>query len=272
MGDTYDQMYDWTAPSTAKASTKQIYGRNFSRKNTTPSRPGDDGIQQANKEQKMSKINFPGADKFMSRMFRKADGVVWDIMTGKIGVATDEGIATLDVSEADNPRVNINLFDEFGMALPAFAQSTPIDSINVGDIIYRGKRDTISFVIEKKDGKFRVMNVDGTSATWTPPKVSMLGLESGVMVLRSLVNMLPGGQSGVTSMQNMLMPMMLMGGLEGDGIEKMMPFLLMSQMNGGGSGDMSGMMMAMMMSGMMSGDNSPMKKISNNGLGPFNKS
>lgn len=203
----------------------------------------------------MSALNFPGADKFMSRMFRKADGVVWDLMSGKIGVATDEGIATLDITDPDAPRVNINLFDEFGMALPAFAQSTPIDAINVGDIIYRGKRDTISFVVEKKEGKFRVMNVDGTSATWTPPKVSMLGLESGVMVLRSLVNMLPGGSTGVSSMQNMLMPLMLMGGLEGEGLEKMMPFMLMQQMNGGaGTGDGgNGMMMAMMMASMMKG-------------------
>lgn len=33
----------------------------------------------------MSNFNFPGADKIMSRMFRRADGVVWDLMTGKIG-------------------------------------------------------------------------------------------------------------------------------------------------------------------------------------------
>ena len=254
MGDTYDQMYDWGSENQQSVKKTQKTAASRLRNQTTPSWPGDDGIQLANKEQKMSKINFPGADKFMSRMFRKVDGVVWDMMTGKIGVATDEGIATLDVSDADSPRININLFDEFGMALPAFAQSTPVDAINVGDIIYRGKRDTISFVIEKKDGKFRVMNVDGTSATWTPPKTSMLGLESGVMVLRSLVNMLPTGQAGVNSMQNMLMPLMLMGGLEGDGVEKLMPFMLMSQMNGGGTGDMNGMMMAMMMSGMMKGN------------------
>ena len=44
------------------------------------------------------------------------------------------------------------------------------------------------------------------------------------------------------------MPMMLMGGLEGEGVDKIMSFLLMTQMNGGGdSSAMSGMMQAMMM-------------------------
>ena len=82
----------------------------------------------------MSSFNFPGANKFMDRMFRKADGVVWDLMSGQIGVQTSEGIVTL-VGEGENARVNINLLDEFGIALPAFAQSTPIDQIKVGDII-----------------------------------------------------------------------------------------------------------------------------------------
>jgi hypothetical protein len=212
----------------------------------------------------MTAYNFPGADKFVSRMFRKAEGVVWDLMTGKIGVATDEGIATLDLSDAANPRVNINLFDEFGLVLPAFAQSTPVDAINVGDIIYRGKRDTVSFVVEKKDGKFLVMSTDGTSSTWTPPKVSMLGFESGVMVLRSLVSMLPGGDRGVQSMQSMLMPMMLMGGLEGEGLERMLPLMLMSQMNSAGvPGDgTNNMMMAMMLASMMKGGASSMGTVS----------
>lgn len=194
-------------------------------------------------------MNFPGASKFMDRMFRKADGVVWDLMSGKIGVATSEGIATLE-GEGDDARININMFDDFGMALPAFAQSTPKDGVKVGDIIYRGSSNNIAWVISKNEdkGTFKVMKPNGETTSWNPPKVSMLGFESGVMVLRSLVNMLPNGDKGVNQMQNMLMPMMLMGGLEGEGVDKIMPFLLMTQMNGGGdSSAMSGMMQAMMM-------------------------
>jgi hypothetical protein len=75
------------------------------------------------------------------------------------------------------------------------------------------------------------MKPDGTRSTWSPPKVQMLGLDSGVMVLRSLINMLPGGQGGLGQMQNMLMPLMLMGGEDiGLDLDSMMPLMLMSQM------------------------------------------
>jgi uncharacterized membrane protein YgcG len=80
-----------------------------------------------------------------------------------------------------------------------------------------------------------LMKVDGTRSTWTPPKVSMLGMDSGVMVLRSLMTMLPGGNAGLQGMQSMLMPMLMMGQLNGDGdsgldMEAMIPMMLMGQM------------------------------------------
>lgn len=203
----------------------------------------------------MNALSLPGGNKFLDRMFRKADGVVWDLMSGKVGVQTSEGIVTID-GEGDDARISINLLDDFGMALPAFAQSTPVDAIKVGDIIYRGKRDTISFVIEKKDnGKFRVMNTDGTSATWTAPKVSILGLDSGVMVLRSLMTMLPNGDKGLGQMQGMLLPLMMMGGEDLD-LEKMLPLMLMSQ-TGGLGGDSGNMMQMMLMMQMFKGGDSP---------------
>lgn len=227
----------------------------------------------------MSNFNFPGANKFMDRMFRKADGVVWDLMSGKIGVQSTEGIVTLE-GEGDNARVNINLLDEFGVALPAFAQSTPVDQIAVGDIIYTGKRDTVRFVIgvvESKPAakttkastatvseikKFRVMSVDGNITTWAPPKATILGFDSGVMVLRSLMSMLPNGNQGLSQMQGMLMPMLMMGGGELDGdMEKMLPLMLMSQ-NGSDTSGMGNMMQMFMMMKMFGGSK---------GSNPFNR-
>ena len=200
-------------------------------------------------------MDFLNNNKFMDRMFRKADGVVWDIMTGKIGVQTGEGIATI-TGEGDDAQITLNVMDDFGVALPAFAQSTPVASINVGDIIYRGKRDTISFVIAKTDnGKFRVMSTDGTTSTWTPPKVAMLGFETGVMVLRSLATMLPNGDKGLGAMQNMLLPMLMMGGGELGDMESMLPLMLMTQTNGGDGGGMGNMMQTMMLMKMMGGQN-----------------
>ena len=198
----------------------------------------------------MSAFSLPGANKFMDKMFRKADGVVWDLMSGKIGIQTDDGIVTLE-GEGEDARVNVNMMDEFGLALPAFAQSTPVDQIKVGDIIYRGKRDNIAFVIgliegpkltaaQKKAGgtepavkKFRIMTVDGAAQTWTPPKVSMLGFESGVMVLRSLMSMLPNGDKGLAGMQGMLMPLLVMGGGDlGEDTDGLMQMMLMSKKAG----------------------------------------
>lgn len=216
----------------------------------------------------MNKMNMPGMDKFMNRMFRKAEGVVWDLMSGKIGVVTEEGISTLE-GEGDDARVCVNLMDEFGVALPAFAQSTPVADVKVGDIIYSGKtRITWVIAVNTDKGNFKVMKPNGESTTWTPPKVSMLGFESGVMVLRSLMSMLPNGDKGLGQMQNMLMPMMMMGGMSEDGegndmMEKMMPLMLMGQMNGGtdSGGGMGQMMQTMMMMKMMGGGDNPMSSM-----------
>jgi hypothetical protein len=92
----------------------------------------------------------------------------------------------------------------------------------------------------------------------------MLGFDSGIMVVRSLLNMLPGGSGGLSQMQSMLGPMMMMGavgGGEGEGgmdLGSLMPMMLMSQMGGmpgsapvEGGFNMGQMMPMMMMMGMM---------------------
>lgn len=221
----------------------------------------------------MSSFNMPGADKFMSRLFRRADGVVWDLMTGKIGVQTTDGIATLDGTPDENGggvSININMFDDFGMPLPAFAQSTPISSVNVGDIIYRGDRNNVAWVVAKNTdkGSFKLMKPNGETANWVAPKVSMLGLDSGVMVLRSLMTMLPAGDKGLGQMQNMLLPLMMMGG-ENVNLDKMMPLMLMSQMNGADASGGSNMAQMMMLMSMMGGNN-PLtgKSVGNTGPRP----
>ena len=211
-------------------------------------------------------------NKLMDRFFRKVDGVVWDLMTGRVGVRTSDGIVTIE-GEGDDSQININMFDQFGMEVPAFAQSTPLAAVNVGDLIY-GEKKVIGWVIEVKENapkdpavaatatpsvkRFRIMTPDGTLKSWTPPKMSMLGFDSGVMVLRSLMNMLPGGSNGLSQMQGMLMPMMMMGG-DGIDMDMMMPMMLMSQVGTGdgtgamGMGNMAQMMPMMMMMNMMKG-------------------
>lgn len=205
----------------------------------------------------MKSFNFPGADKFFSRMFRKVDNVVWDLMSGKIGVSTSDGIAVLAGTSVDDYRVEKNLMDDFGVTLPAFAQSTPIADVKIGDIIFRNGADTsIAWIIETTKNGFKLMKPSGEMVNWVPPKVSVFGLESGIMVVRSLMSMV-GGNSNLQSMQGSLLPLLMMGG-DMD-MESIMPMMLwsgaMNQPAADGTANPFGgnMMQTMMLMNMMKG-------------------
>ena len=196
---------------------------------------------------------------FMNRMFRQVNDVVWDMMSGKMGVSTKEGSMTLDDSDTENPCVSLNMFDAFGMGVPAFAQNTPIDQVKAGDLLV-GSKEIIGWVVTVNDGgkSFQMLKPSGTISKWVPPKVQMLGFDSGVMVVRSLLNLLPTGTGGLSQMQNMLQMMMFMGDGEVN-FEKIMPMMLMSQMTAPAGGadaanPMAQMMPMMMFMNMMKGD------------------
>lgn len=203
-------------------------------------------------------------DRLVNRFFRRVDGVVWDLMTGRVGVQTADGeIATLE-GEGEGAEVSINVFNDFGVPLPAFAQSVPVTEIKQGDLIYNAKR-VLGWVIgtpnlapvgkAKATKTFKLLKPDGTRGEWSPAKLSSMGLElSGAMVLRSLVNMFPGG--GLSGLQGSLMPLLMLGG--GGDLEQMLPLLLMSGMGLGGTaagaaGGMGNMMQMMLMMKMMGG-------------------
>ena len=189
---------------------------------------------------------------FMNRMFRQVNNVVWDMMSGKLGVQNDEGIVTLDETDADNPCVSLNMFDQFGMGVPAFAQNTPVDQVKAGDLLV-GTKEILGWVLKVEDGKFTLMKPNGNVSKWVPPKVQMFGFDSGVMVVRSLMNLLPTGTGGLGQMQQWLQMMMFMG--DGDiNFEKVMPMMLMSQMTGGSDASANPMaqMMPMMLMSQMS--------------------
>lgn len=219
------------------------------------------------------------SNKLMERFFKKVDNVAWDLMTGRVGIVTADGIVSLEQSkdgDEDVFEVSVNMMDQFGMAIPAFAQNTPIDQVNVGDLIH-GSRDLTGWVVGKKGKSFEILKPNGQRTNWQPPKVKLMGIDgsNGVMVLRSLMNMLPGGDSSLQGMQQMLMPMMMMGG-ENIDLDSMLPMMLMMQTgnqtvdtegnaNPMGGMNMQNMMMPMMMMSMMK------DKGSNVGSSPFMK-
>ena len=60
------------------------------------------------------------SDRMMNRFFRKVDGVKWDLMSGNIGVQTEEGIVTIS-GEGDDARVADGGFRRFAVDPRAFA-------------------------------------------------------------------------------------------------------------------------------------------------------
>lgn len=200
-------------------------------------------------------------EKMVGRMFRRVDSVVWDLMSGKLGVRTRDGeIATIE-GEGDDASVVINPFEDFGIAIPAFAQATPVDAVKVGDLIYTsGEQPGWIVSIKTSDaGKktFRLIRPGGNVSSWVPPKVQLLGFDSGVLVVRNLMNVLPAGSDGTSTdalagLQGSLLPLIALGGdLD---IEKMLPLMLMSQMGGGGANQMGNMMQMLMFSKLLGGN------------------
>ena len=198
--------------------------------------------------------------KLLKRFFRPVKGVVWDLMTGRVGVRTESGIVTLE-GEGDEAELVSNLLDDFGIELPAFAQNTPVEKIKVGDLLY-GDRGPLGWVIAKPEAPardFTLLKPGGDHVPWRPPKVKSLGLDlSGVMVLRSLVNTLPDG--GLDDMQSMLMPMLMLGDEDfglGD-LGEIMPMLLLSKTGIIGKGEgMGNMLQTMLMLKMLKGSKGP---------------
>lgn len=188
--------------------------------------------------------------KFLNRMMKKVGGVVWDLSTGNLGLSDDNGIYTLTqdyvagvaavAASEGNPAVkaieaytefgvSVNPFEAFGMSIPAFATAVPFDQVKPGDLLV-GDRDVLGWVKEKTGSALKLLDKNGMSKNYTPPKVQIIGNgASSVMVIQSLVNLL-GGQAGVGGLQNSLMPLLMMSGGDTSSLESMLPLMLFSQM------------------------------------------
>jgi hypothetical protein len=187
--------------------------------------------------------------KFLSRMFKRIDGLVWDLQTGQTGLKDENGIYTLtqEVIEATpgNPAsvgvravkateasvefgISVNPFDSFGMAIPAFATQVPFADIKPGDLIV-GDKEILGWVKEKTASALKLLDKNGMGKNYTPPKVQILANGGGAMVVQSLGG-LCGGNSGVGGLQSSLMPFLMMQGDDSEGLESILPMMLFSQM------------------------------------------
>lgn len=184
-------------------------------------------------------------EKVMSQLFAPVQGVVWDMMSNKTGIKSPEGIYTL----AEGNVIELNPFDAVSAELPAYSQLVPMEQVVVGDVIIsRGK--PAGWIVGKNDASLAALNLEGHQTLFRPKKVSMLGVNNGITVVRSPFNFSASG----TDMGQMN-PMMLMA-LMGDKTMDSKTMMLMAMMGGaGGMGQMNPMMLLALM-----GDNSPFKK------------
>lgn len=162
--------------------------------------------------------------KFMNRLFRRINGLVWDVVSGSVGLQTAEGIFTVTFAEDGTPSLNVNPIDGLGLALPAFATQATFDEVNQGDIIV-GDAGIIGWVVSKTEAAYKVLDHNGHHKTYSPPKVAIFGT-SGVLVVRNLMS-LTGGAAGASNFASNLLPLMMLGGGD-EKLEKLLPLLLMT--------------------------------------------
>lgn len=181
--------------------------------------------------------------KFLNRMFRKIDGLKWDLQSGSIGVVgTDSSIASLvtnnipaveasegvaAVAASTSYNISVNPFDAFGMAIPAFATQVPFSAIREGDMIV-GDKNILGWVVGKTAATLKLLDFNGMHKTYQPPKVQILG-QDGALVVQSLGGLF-GGDAGVGGFQSSLLPLLMMKGGDGDGLDSILPLMLFSQM------------------------------------------
>lgn len=162
--------------------------------------------------------------KIMNRMFRRINGLVWDVMSGGIGLQTANGIHTVTFGEDGSFQPNLNPIDSLGLTVPAFATQSTLDEVAVGDIIV-GEVGIIGWVVEKLNASLRVLDHNGNVKVYVPPKVAIMGT-NGVLVVRNLFS-LTGGAGNAANFATTLLPLLALGGGD-DKMEKLLPLLLMT--------------------------------------------
>jgi hypothetical protein len=203
---------------------------------------------------------FNAQSKFLDRLFRKVDGLVWDVTTGKLGVQGTDGVYTLEETPnevAGRPstyQISVNPFDGFGLPIPAFATNTPHEQISLGDLIV-GAKGVLGWVIEKKPASLVLLAQDGMQKQYNPPKVSIIG-QDGSLVVKSLTGLLGNNAQGL---QSSLLPLLMMGEGTGLDLDKMLPIMLFTQQGQGANGGnaLAQMMPMMLMMGALKGNGAP---------------
>ena len=161
-------------------------------------------------------------EKMINKMFRRVDGVVFDITTGTIGIEKDGSVFTL----GSDGLLAENMFAEMSAPIPAFAKAIKLSEVKLGDLVINQIGEPFGFVTKLNEKSLGVLKTNGTISTVSPAKVNLLGEGQTIMVVQNL------GAGGIDPMM-----LMLMG--DGEGSDEM--FIMLSMMQSGNSGNVSGM-------------------------------
>lgn len=177
--------------------------------------------------------------KMMDRMFKKVDGVVYDMTANSIGITKGDSVFTVGQTEGGEYELVENLLASLSAPIPAIARSVPLAQVKELDMILSQDGEPFGWVVKVNPKSLSVIKPNGTRTNVVPAKVNLLGQGQTVMVVSSLG---AGGQMD---------PMMIMAMMGEDGdMSDMLPFLMMQ----GGNMDMNAMMPLLMMSKMGKGE------------------
>lgn len=150
----------------------------------------------------------------LDNMFRKVDNVIMDISTGSLGMKVEGSAYTFN----DN-KLKENPIKAFSMPFPAFAMSTPLDQVKVGDMIVNKQGKATGWITEMLlDGGYKVQNAEGAVINFSPVTNTFMGGES-VMVIKNMF-----GDETFGGIQGPLMAMQMFGG--GKDMEGMFKLLM----------------------------------------------
>lgn len=215
-----------------------------------------------NTKEKTSMFNNTGmasmnTNKMMDKLFRKADDVVWDLMSGKIGVMKDDSIITAEQDDDLGWITSENMFADFGTSIPAFATAMPLTAVSEGDMVMDSK-GVAGWITQKGKSTFKLLKANGQNTKWTPPKTMVNGNTQTVMVVKTIFG------DNLSSMQGSLLPIMMMMEEEGTGDEALSSLIPLMMMQGGmmqTEGGNNSMMQTMLMMKAMKGGGNGVSKL-----------
>jgi len=195
--------------------------------------------------------------RMMSHTFRAVDNIVWSMQSGNAAIIrSDKSILTFkDVGTEGQFALSEQLFDLFGMPIPAFAQQMALGQIKRGDIIVQNDGSN-AWALGAEGNALKIVKTDGSVTSIVPTLLEGGFAESNsttFMVVRSLIDLI-GGQDKMGGFRDNLMPILMMSQMSGSkmDLKSIMPMMLLTGGTLGGNG-MGGIAQMMMMTQLMGG-------------------